>query len=1010
MSRLPASRLGQWIAFFALVLTPPSASAQSTYTWNATTTNNAWLDPANWTGGVANTFPGTTSAGLANQGHALDTAVIGTFAFPAANGLGIDFATANGIVGVGAIHLTAGTGGDLRIGNSSGTNGQLFLNKATTAISGVADVMLANTSGDRNLIIANTPGGSGSQTMTLVLGQTGGVFLVSSGGTITINSALSQDVGNAGFTVRGGGTVVLGAVNGFNGPAVVTEASTLSVSQDLNLGQVPGTATAGRIVLDNGTLNVTAGFALNANRGIALGPTSGTGSGTINVASGQTLTYGSGGIIADNPGGTGSLVKTGGGTLSLGGGNSYSGTTTVSAGVLAVTSNSGLGATGAAANTIVSGGAALQVSGTITVGEAITLNGTGISGGGALRKTGANTTTLSGVITLGAGGARINADAGTLTLTGGITGTGEPLTIGGAGNTTINGVNAIGTGGGTITKDGGGVLTIGNSNTWTGALNVNGGVVSIALSGNLGTTGLVTLNGGTLRNTNTGTTGSLISSTRGITLDTLGGTIDTPASGSQIIYDGLIGGTGGLTKTGAGALAVSNAGNNYQGSTTISGGILRVRGGNERIPNGTAVTVAALAAFDLSNNGTAGSGFTETVGSIAGAGSVTLGATGRLISGGDNSSTLFSGVISGANTTGGITKQGTGTLTLSGNNTYTGTTIISAGAIAVQHDNALGTAAGATTVSGGAALHLDGSGLSIAEPLSITGTGISGGGAVRNLANNNTLTGVITLTGNARINSDGGTLTIATGGVTGTTQTLTVGGAGNTAINAAVTTTTGGLTKDGTGTLTLNATNTYTGATAVNAGTLAGTGTVAGALNVNTGGTLTAGNPTAGLGTDPGTLTVGGDIAFNSGSNFRVRLTGGGASSGTPGDSSGGTSNNPANNGYLVQTAGTFTFDASANVVIDATGMSFTLGQPYSYLVGQSSAAVGLNVTDQTRFQTIGFTGNTFGLAADGTGAIFLTFTPVPEPATIFGIAAGALGLGGLLRRFRTNSRHQLAV
>ena len=56
---------------------------------------------------------------------------------------------------------------------------------------------------------------------------------------------------------------------------------------------------------------------------------------------------------------------------------------------------------------------------------------------------------------------------------------------------------------------------------------------------------------------------------------------------------------------------------------------------------------------------------------------------------------------------------------------------------------------------------------------------MSATGAVRNLANDNTWSGAITLTAAAatRINADGGTLTLA--GIGGATRPLTVGGAGD---------------------------------------------------------------------------------------------------------------------------------------------------------------------------------------------------------------------------------------
>jgi autotransporter-associated beta strand protein len=120
-----------------------------------------------------------------------------------------------------------------------------------------------------------------------------------------------------------------------------------------------------------------------------------------------------------------------------------------------------------------------------------------------------------------------------------------------------------------------------------------------------------------------------------------------------------------------------------------------------------------------------------------------------------------------------VTKNDAGTWTLSGNNTYTGTTTVSAGALNIQHANALGATSGSTTVSSGAALQLQG-GISIgAEALSLTGTGVSTTGALRNISGSNTYGGAITLAGATRINSDADLLTLS-GGIGGT-QNLTIG-------------------------------------------------------------------------------------------------------------------------------------------------------------------------------------------------------------------------------------------
>ena len=66
-----------------------------------------------------------------------------------------------------------------------------------------------------------------------------------------------------------------------------------------------------------------------------------------------------------------------------------------------------------------------------------------------------------------------------------------------------------------------------------------------------------------------------------------------------------------------------------------------------------------------------------TLGSLAGAGNVNL-SNGTLTAGGNNTSTIFSGVMSGA---GGFIKAGGGTMTLAGNSNYTGPTIVTDGTL-----------------------------------------------------------------------------------------------------------------------------------------------------------------------------------------------------------------------------------------------------------------------------------------------------------------------------------------
>ena len=250
-----------------------------------------------------------------------------------------------------------------------------------------------------------------------------------------------------------------------------------------------------------------------------------------------------------------------------------------------------------------------------------------------------------------------------------------------------------------------------------------------------------------------------------VTLGT--GTLTTGGNNTSTLYTGVISGTGSLIKVGGGTMTLSGA-NIYSGTTTINGGILRVGAGVAGVINDmSAVTVGTLGTFDLN-------GFDETIGSLAGAGQVTLGAGTLTVGGSGYNNTAYSGTILGVG--GSLTKVGMDHLTLTGANTYSGGTTLSAGGILIGHVSALGT--GGVTVSAGATLGATSSLGTVANPIAIDGGGL-------------------TIDGAGNINFSG----VITNGVG-----------------------TGTLTKAGTGTLTLTGINTYTGNTAVLAGTLAGAG------------------------------------------------------------------------------------------------------------------------------------------------------------------------------------------
>ena len=99
-----------------------------------------------------------------------------------------------------------------------------------------------------------------------------------------------------------------------------------------------------------------------------------------------------------------------------------------------------------------------------------------------------------------------------------------------------------------------------------------------------------------------------------------------------------------------------------------------------------------------------------------------------------SNSVILNGIIAGTN----ITKSGAATLFLNGANTFTGIVTNNAGAIRVGNNSGLGTTNSGTVIVSGAALELTtnnaGGNLSIgAESLSLAGTGISSGGALRNI-------------------------------------------------------------------------------------------------------------------------------------------------------------------------------------------------------------------------------------------------------------------------------------
>ncbi len=243
-------------------------------------------------------------------------------------------------------------------------------------------------------------------------------------------------------------------------------------------------------------------------------------------------------------------------------------------------------------------------------------------------------------------------------------------------------------------------------------------------------------------------------------------------------YGGIISGTGGLVKVGAGTQVLTGE-NTYTGLTTIRQGALQV--GDEGIDNGTHGSIVG----NVVDNG--------------------------ILRFKRSDSITFGGVISGS---GQVVQSGSGTLTLSGANTYTGGTLVNAGILAGDATSLQGNIINNAQV----AFHQGADG-AYAGSMSGAGSLLKDGG------------GTLVLTGT---NTYGGGTTVNAGALVGNAASLQ----GNIANNAQVIfhqvqdgayagamSGTGSLLKGGVGTLTLTGANTYGGGTTVNAGVLAGSTT-----------------------------------------------------------------------------------------------------------------------------------------------------------------------------------------
>ncbi len=828
--------------------------------------------------------------------------------------------------------------GDITLGQASGGTGALTLSGAMDLGGAVRQITVNNAADTISGAISGAGGitkaGTGTLTLTGANTYSGGTTVSAGGitgnstslqGSITNNALVTFNqtaagtyagdmTGTGAFTKTGTGALTLSGTNTYTGATTISAGilragvnNALSTTTAVTLANTAGAA------LDLNNFNLTIGS-------VAGGGTTGgsvtLGTGTLTTGNDSSTAYA--GVIS----GTGSLVKTGTGTLTLSGASTYSGGTTLATGTLLVGNNAALG------------------TGTLTLAD-----GT-LASSSTTARTVSNSTVINGDITLG----RASGGTGALTLSG-------PMDLGGAVrqitvNNAADTISGAISGAGGITKAGTGTLTLTGANTYTGGTTVSAGGItgnSTSLQGSITNNALVTFN------------------------QTAAGT-----------YAGDMTGSGALTKTGAGALTLSGT-NTYTGATTISAGILRA-GVNNALSTTTAVTLANTvgASLDLNN-------FDLTIGSLAGGGtttrgSVTLG-SGTLTTGND-STTTYAGVISG---TGSLVKTGTGTFTLSGASTYSGGTVINEGTISVGSNGNLGNVLGQLTFGGGTLRITNGfasardvtlnagggtfdtSGNNLTMSGDMTGTGgiTKAGAGTLTLTGGNTYTGKTTINGgilgagvaNALGTSTAVTLantagagldlnnfdqtigSLAGGGTTGGnvtlgTGTLTTGDASST-IYAGTISGTGSLVKIGTGTFTLSGANTYTGTTTIDAGSLSVTGSLASPVIISVAGTL-KGNSTINAnvinkgtiapGNSIGTISIAGNYTQNAGSVYQVEV-------------------NEEGQSDKLNVGGTATLNGGTVAVMAESGI-FRLRTPYTILTAGSVAGTFADVTSNLAFLT----------------------------------------------------------
>jgi fibronectin-binding autotransporter adhesin len=592
--------------------------------------------------------------------------------------------------------------------NSSFTGTWISGGSVTTFTSSAAGSPNANWITNGSTTLSASIAGGGSVSLGALSGATGTLTNPIAGTTSTFS------VGGLGLSTTFGGTIVNTGTTALTGLAVVGGKLTLTNTADTYTGLT---------TISGGTLQAGDGVSTMVS---LLGPVKSNS--TLVIASPANQPYG--GVIS----GSGSLVKTGTGTLTISANQNYSGPTIITAGTVKLSN---------------------QVSGFGGNGVGYTINSSGIT---------SSPFPATNVLQLTDG---VNSEARTafydwkVPVNAAFTASFVYTPTPGADGVAFvmqndnRALTAIGGGGGSFGYGSGNPITPSAAvelNIYTGAAGGVGTVfaTSGSVPGNNPTTPVV-LNSGdpilvTLSyNGSTSLTETLVDQSNGNTYSTTYGTNSLGSGLASIVggtsaYIGFTGATGGVNST----QKISNF--------TFAPAALS----NNILSTSTAMTLAAGATLDLY-------GASQTLGSLTGAGTVTNtnpGTTPRLTAGGDNSVQTFSGLLQDGSGTLSVAKAGAGMWTLSSNNTYSGGTVISGGTLQIGSGGATGSL-GSGGITNNASLSFNRSDAALTINVPITGSGAvtQNGSGMTTLVLNNSYSGGTSI--------NGGTLQVGTGGSTG---------------------------------------------------------------------------------------------------------------------------------------------------------------------------------------------------------------------------------------------------